>query len=68
LLKKLALQSEEEPQRLKSRIDFVALTARLEASPFQNKVKIRVFAQIVKSHPFKVNPQPERRFKTKSKS
>jgi hypothetical protein len=31
----------------------VALTARLDAAPFQNKVKIRVFAQVVKPHPSK---------------
>jgi hypothetical protein len=33
------------PQRLKPQIDFVVLTARLEAAPFQNKVVDRIFQQ-----------------------
>jgi hypothetical protein len=36
----------------KSRIDFVALTARLEAAPFQNKIKTEVFQQTVKPKAF----------------
>ena len=43
--KKVALLSEEKPQRLKAEIDFVALTARLEAAPFQSKVKREAFQQ-----------------------
>jgi len=55
---KVALQSEEQPQRLKP-IDFVALTARLEAAPFQNKTKAGVFQQTVKPRPFKTKSKPE---------
>ena len=47
IAEKVALQSEEQPQRLKP-IDFVALTARLEAATFQNKIKTGVFQQTVK--------------------
>jgi hypothetical protein len=36
------------PPATKACVDFAALTARLEAAPFQNKIKTGVFQQTVK--------------------
>jgi hypothetical protein len=37
----------------------VALTARLEAAPFQNKIKTGVFSKLLKPRPFKTKSKPE---------
>jgi hypothetical protein len=41
----------------KAGVDFAALTARLKAAPFQNKIKSGVFAQPVQACPFKTKPK-----------
>jgi hypothetical protein len=35
----------QRPPAAKAGVDFAALTARLKAAPFQNKIKTRVFPQ-----------------------
>jgi len=35
------------PSAAEAEIDFVALTARLEAAPFQSKIKSKVFQQTI---------------------
>ena len=52
-LLKSSRQATPTTSAAKSRIKFVAVTARLEAEPFQNATIARVFQQPVKPKPFK---------------
>jgi len=48
LAEKLVLYADSVPQRLKPELILWNLTARLEATPFQNGLQNRIFPQAVK--------------------